>query len=206
MGGFKVDIHSKRRAVSGGQHIQEARLQTEDGDLVLGEDPDCVLPRSFARFLDRNQEEGVRRLLKQHTTSHLGTVLGNDAGWGKSLQCAAFLKGLFLIDLIRRALVVVPRALLACWEADLRRYGLAVAGYYYKDPRLKRERALARVLGGKDVQKPGHGVLLCTYGMGARHPEDCWALFNARAAGGRSVAQVEAILAQLAAGCCGTKK
>ena len=82
---------------------------------------------------------------------------------GKTMQCAAFLAGLLSSGLVRRALVVAPKTLLAHWAKELAGCGAGAATHdYHGDSRADRGAALAAVLSRRGG---GGGVLLTTYGM-----------------------------------------
>lgn len=68
-------------------------------------------------------------------------------GLGKTLQCAAFLAGLLDSRLVRRAIVVAPKTLLAQWQKELGIVGLGGATHEYAgtpNERCARARAVLR--------------------------------------------------------------
>ncbi|KAL0050235.1 hypothetical protein WJX82_006933 [Trebouxia sp. C0006] len=88
-----------------------------------------------------------------------GGILGDDMGLGKTMQCSAFLAGMFGSGLMRRAVIIAPKTLLAHWEKELVTCGLgSLLFQYYGSSQADRDYSLRRVA----TQK---GILLTTYGM-----------------------------------------
>ncbi|KAG2575965.1 hypothetical protein PVAP13_7KG359700 [Panicum virgatum] len=97
------------------------------------------LPGRIFKMLYPHQREGLRWLWVLHCRG-TGGILGDDMGLGKTMQlwnplmepwgliCAvqvsAFLAGLFHSRLIKRALIVAPKTLLAHWTKELSVVGL----------------------------------------------------------------------------------
>ncbi|KAK7474484.1 hypothetical protein BaRGS_00034238, partial [Batillaria attramentaria] len=78
---------------------------------------------------------------------------------GKTIQVIAFLSGLFDMEKVKHALIVVPVSVMVNWEKEFNKWapGITVTAFHGKSKR-ERERSLDR------VRRRG-GVLLTTYGM-----------------------------------------
>ncbi|KDD74668.1 SNF2 family domain-containing protein, partial [Helicosporidium sp. ATCC 50920] len=139
------------------------------------------LPAPLSQLLYPHQRQGVAWLWSLYRLSR-GGILADDMGLGKTLQCAAFLAGVLLNGLGKRALVVAPKTLLAQWARELERCGLGGrVETYFSGAAGERERALLRVVGRRGAETAtkdpetgeerrgagwsGTGVLLTTYGM-----------------------------------------
>ncbi|DBA94813.1 TPA: hypothetical protein ACH3X1_002355 [Trebouxia sp. C0004] len=116
------------------------------------------LQPKIANMLYKHQTEGVHWLWSLHKMRR-GGILGDDMGLGKTMQCSAFLAGMFGSGLMRRAVIIAPKTLLAHWEKELVTCGLgSLLFQYYGSSQADRDNSLRRVA----TQK---GILLTTYGM-----------------------------------------
>ncbi|KFM22562.1 DNA excision repair protein ERCC-6-like protein [Auxenochlorella protothecoides] len=105
------------------------------------------------------QREGVSWLWRLYQLK-TGGILADDMGLGKTMQCCAFLAGMLESGLLRRALVVAPKTLLAHWKGELQVCGLSQRTHEFvtgTSPGAQ-TRALKSTAGGC-------GILLTTYGM-----------------------------------------
>ncbi|KAJ6929201.1 protein CHROMATIN REMODELING 24 [Populus alba x Populus x berolinensis] len=103
-----------------------------------------------------HQREGLRWLWSLHCQGK-GGILGDDMGLGKTMQICSFLAGLFHSKLIKRAMVVAPKTLLAHWIKELSVVGLSAKTREYFGTSLKaRDYELQYILQDK-------GILLTTY-------------------------------------------
>ncbi|KAL4427704.1 hypothetical protein ABPG75_001793 [Micractinium tetrahymenae] len=125
--------------------------------LVLSGRGEFKLNAKASTMLYPHQVEGVRWLWSLYCRQR-GGILADDMGLGKTIQCAAFLAGLIESRLIRRAIVVAPKTLLAQWRKELDICGLGSAAAEYGGTANERAAALDRVVRRR-------GVLLTTYGM-----------------------------------------
>ncbi|CAM6046593.1 unnamed protein product [Sphagnum compactum] len=117
-----------------------------------------ILQAKIAKILYPHQSEGIRWLWGLHVKK-MGGILGDDMGLGKTMQIASFLAGLFYSRLIKCAVIVAPKTLIAHWAKELASVGLARKTHDYSGTSVKaREYALECVL------QVG-GVLLTTYDM-----------------------------------------
>ncbi|CAK9222911.1 unnamed protein product [Sphagnum troendelagicum] len=117
-----------------------------------------ILQSKIAKILYPHQCEGIRWLWGLHVKK-MGGILGDDMGLGKTMQIASFLAGLFYSRLIKCAVIVAPKTLIAHWAKELASVGLARKTHDYSGTSVKaREYALECVL------QVG-GVLLTTYDM-----------------------------------------
>ncbi|CAK9874771.1 unnamed protein product [Sphagnum jensenii] len=117
-----------------------------------------ILQSKIAKILYPHQCEGIRWLWGLHVKK-MGGILGDDMGLGKTMQIASFLAGLFYSRLIKCAVIVAPKTLMAHWAKELASVGLARKTHDYSGTSVKaREYALECVL------QVG-GVLLTTYDM-----------------------------------------
>eukprot|EP00891_Asterochloris_glomerata_P006698 jgi/Astpho2/6698/gw1.00101.139.1_t len=96
-----------------------------------------------------------------------GGILADDMGLGKTMQCSAFLAGLMTSKLIRRAIIVAPKTLLAQWEKELSRCGMgSLLSEYFGTSQASRQAGSSQhstaVL--RRVTR-SRGILLTTYGM-----------------------------------------
>jgi SNF2 family DNA or RNA helicase len=81
---------------------------------------------------------------------------------GKTMQCSAFLSGMFKSGLASRALIVAPKTLLLHWQKELTVCGLGGRTFsYFGSNESDREQALKSTASKKGLG----GVLLTTYGM-----------------------------------------
>ncbi|KAL6778685.1 hypothetical protein ACKKBF_B05055 [Auxenochlorella protothecoides x Auxenochlorella symbiontica] len=127
-----------------------------DGSLVLGS---FKLRGDLASKLYPYQREGVSWLWRLYQLK-TGGILADDMGLGKTMQCCAFLAGMLESGLLRRALVVAPKTLLAHWKGELQVCGLSQRTHEFvtgTSPGAQ-TRALKSTAGGC-------GILLTTYGM-----------------------------------------
>ncbi|KAF3440622.1 hypothetical protein FNV43_RR18906 [Rhamnella rubrinervis] len=134
-------------------------------DSVLGSDSSIILsgltytyklPGKIAKMLYPHQCEGIRWLWSLHCQGK-GGILGDDMGLGKTMQICGFLAGLFHSHLIKRALVVAPKTLLAHWIKELSVVGLSEKTREYFGTSAKtRQYELQYILQDK-------GILLTTY-------------------------------------------
>ncbi|KAJ6798390.1 protein CHROMATIN REMODELING 24 [Iris pallida] len=115
-----------------------------------------VLSGETAKMLYPHQRDGLKWFWGLHCGG-TGGILGDDMGLGKTMQVAAFLAGLFRSRLIKRALIVAPKTLLAHWTKELSVVGLSEKIRDYSGASAK-----AREYELRDVLKEG-GVLLTTY-------------------------------------------
>lgn len=114
------------------------------------------LPPKIARILYPHQHEGIKWLWGLHVKG-MGGILGDDMGLGKTMQIASFFVGLFASDLIKRALVVVPKTLIAHWSKELSFVGLGSKTRDYSGTSAsQRGYALQYIL-------QSGGILLTTY-------------------------------------------
>jgi SNF2 family DNA or RNA helicase len=126
---------------------------------ALSLDDGYVLPGKIAGTLYPHQREGVQWLWSIYKIKK-GGILGDDMGLGKTMQCSAFLAGSFHSKVLKRAIIIAPKTLLAHWEKELRVCGLGNKIYsYYGTSEREREESL-RVIARRG------GILLTTYGMG----------------------------------------
>ncbi|UPR03571.1 SWI/SNF chromatin remodeling complex protein [Chloropicon primus] len=105
-----------------------------------------------------HQEEGISWLWKLHRMKK-GGILADDMGLGKTMQISAFLSGLFLKRMTKRALIVAPKTLLKHWAKELTKCGLGnfICEFYGGSANSRRsdlERSLQE-----------GGIVLTTYGM-----------------------------------------
>ncbi|XP_058089830.1 SNF2 domain-containing protein ENL1 isoform X2 [Magnolia sinica] len=134
---------------------------SEDGDSITLSGPllTYTLPGRIAKMLYPHQRDGLNWLWSIHCR-RTGGILGDDMGLGKTMQVSAFLAGLFHSDLIKRALIVAPKTLLAHWIKELSVVGLSEKIREYYGTSVKtRQYELQYVLQDK-------GVLLTTYDIG----------------------------------------
>eukprot|EP00887_Chlorella_sp_A99_P003096 scaffold9.g3096.t1 len=165
------DAGPRAGAATGEARVREA---AEEGCLVLGERGEFRLTANLSRKLYPHQVEGVRWLWGLHKMGR-GGLLGDDMGLGtpthpppppspslqglgKTMQCCAFLAGMLQSWLIRRAIVVAPKTLLAHWKKELEVCGVGPQAQEFFGSAGERAWALGRVLARR-------GVLLTTYGM-----------------------------------------
>ncbi|XP_015573004.2 protein CHROMATIN REMODELING 24 [Ricinus communis] len=114
------------------------------------------LPSKIATMLYPHQRDGLKWLWSLHCLGK-GGILGDDMGLGKTMQICGFLAGLFHSRLIKRALVVAPKTLLAHWIKELAAVGLSRKTREYFGTSLKaRQYELQYILQDK-------GILLTTY-------------------------------------------
>ncbi|KAI5054611.1 hypothetical protein GOP47_0029756 [Adiantum capillus-veneris] len=114
------------------------------------------LPKKIANILYPHQHEGIKWLWGLHVKG-MGGILGDDMGLGKTMQIASFFVGLFASDLIKHALIVAPKTLIAHWSKELSFVGLARKTKDYSGTSAsQRQHALQHVL------QLG-GILLTTY-------------------------------------------
>ncbi|XP_068663518.1 protein CHROMATIN REMODELING 24 [Aristolochia californica] len=132
-------------------------IDSDEGSLTFsGTGLEYVLPGRIAKTLFQHQQEGLRWLWSLHCM-RTGGILGDDMGLGKTMQIAAFLAGLFHSSLVKRALIVAPKTLLAHWIKELTIVGLSDKIREYFAPSLKtRQYELNYILQDK-------GILLTTY-------------------------------------------
>ncbi|KAL2653795.1 hypothetical protein R1flu_021923 [Riccia fluitans] len=126
-------------------------------DFVLGDDKKrFCLTGSVAQKLYPHQVEGLKWLWSLHVKK-TGGVLGDDMGLGKTRQIASFLAGLFSSRLIKRAMVVAPKTLLAHWANELAEVGLGRKTFNFAETSSR-----AREIALQGLLQRG-GVLLTTY-------------------------------------------
>eukprot|EP00250_Pteridium_aquilinum_P026585 c33244_g1_i1 orf=42-3104(+) len=114
------------------------------------------LPEKIAKILYPHQREGIKWLWGLHIKG-MGGILGDDMGLGKTMQMASFLVGLFASDLIKHALIVAPKTLIAHWLKELSFVGLGRKTKDYSGTSAsQRQYALQHVL-------QSGGILLTTY-------------------------------------------
>ncbi|MCO5552477.1 hypothetical protein L7F22_005989 [Adiantum nelumboides] len=114
------------------------------------------LPQKIANILYPHQHEGIKWLWGLHVKG-MGGILGDDMGLGKTMQIASFFVGLFTSDLIKHALIVAPKTLIAHWAKELSFVGLGRKTKDYSGTSAsQRQYALQHVL------QLG-GILLTTY-------------------------------------------
>ncbi|CAL9150868.1 unnamed protein product [Musa hybrid cultivar] len=114
------------------------------------------LPERVFKMLYPHQRDGLKWLWTLHC-GDTGGILGDDMGLGKTMQVSAFLAGLFHSRLIKRALIVAPKTLLAHWMKEL-----SVVGLSEKIRDYSGTNATSRRYELEHVLKEG-GVLLTTY-------------------------------------------
>lgn len=88
-------------------------------------------------------------------------------GLGKTMQCSAYLAGLFASRLVKRVLIAAPKTLLLHWEKELAACGLGSRLHrFYGTSDAERRAAIGTVTGARG------GILLTTYGMVLHNAED----------------------------------
>ncbi|GAB4822407.1 hypothetical protein N2152v2_009453 [Parachlorella kessleri] len=137
---------------------EEEEEEAEDAEcLTLGERGQFKLGGELAKKLYAHQVDGVKWLWRLQETGS-GGILADDMGLGKTMQCSAFLAGLLQCKLIRRAMVIAPKTLLAHWAKELGVCGVGRITHEFFGTESERQRCLDRVYRQR-------GVLLTTYGM-----------------------------------------
>ncbi|KAJ4804749.1 Protein CHROMATIN REMODELING 24 [Rhynchospora pubera] len=94
------------------------RQGVQEGKVVVYKLPDQVYKKLYP-----HQRDGIDWLWGLHWKG-TGGILGDDMGLGKTMQVSAFLAGLFHSGLIKRALIVAPKTLIAHWFKELSVVGL----------------------------------------------------------------------------------
>ncbi|KAJ0969486.1 hypothetical protein J5N97_022363 [Dioscorea zingiberensis] len=171
--GLDLDEEVEEREESKGKTVKAPTFDDDDnsdgeedgdddgGDVRLVGSRICkskmyVLPGKIAKRLYPHQRDGLTWLWSLHCGG-TGGILGDDMGLGKTMQVSAYLAGLFHSKLIKRALIVAPKTLLAHWTKELSVVGLSQKIRDYSGASQKlREYELQHIL------KEG-GILLTTY-------------------------------------------
>ena len=81
-------------------------------------------------------------------------------GLGKTVQVAAYLKGLFDAELIRKVLIIVPSTLKNYWESELNKWCNDCTQIVQFDDKKRSNRTDQM----KSIRKKG-GILVTSYGM-----------------------------------------
>ncbi|XXG39393.1 hypothetical protein AAC387_Pa01g0359 [Persea americana] len=149
----RIDIDDSEDEVEGLDSVDEHDEHTVRLSSVSST---YMLPGRIAKMLYPHQREGLNWLWALHCKPS-GGILGDDMGLGKTMQISAFLAGLFHSNLIKRALIVAPKTLLAHWIKELSVVGLSEKTREYFATSVKtRQYELQYILQDK-------GVLLTTY-------------------------------------------
>ncbi|GLJ37236.1 hypothetical protein SUGI_0755260 [Cryptomeria japonica] len=128
----------------------------EDAIVFTDDNKTYTLNGKIAKHLYAHQREGIKWFWDLHCKCR-GGILGDDMGLGKTMQVSAFLLGLFSSNIIKRALIVAPKTLIAHWMKELSFVGLARKTRDYSGSSgSAREYALLQVL-------QAGGILLTTY-------------------------------------------
>ena len=142
----RVIVPVGRRSGSGrvsGQTLPEYRkLQLGIGELIrplLLDPPDLEALYPF-------QRQGVQWL-----ASRKGAILADDMGLGKTVQAIAAIRLLFNRAVLRSALVVCPKGLIATWEREFLRWAPELGVAVVTPPAAIRERAWKAVVGRRHV-------------------------------------------------------
>jgi len=136
-------------------------VYSDSGDYVI--DPFCpaqlfIESRVFPQLFP-HQVECLQWLWKLHKMEQ-GGILGDDMGLGKTVQLASFLGSLFYSELIKAALIIVPKSLISQWEAECQKWApesLVVITFH--GSKAKREKTL------NSFTMNSGGICLTTYGM-----------------------------------------
>lgn len=135
---------------------EEVNSEEVDSIIFCDDKKTYTLPGKIAKKLYAHQREGIKWFWNLHCKCR-GGILGDDMGLGKTMQASAFLAGLFSSGLIKRALIVAPKTLIAHWLKELSFVGLGRKTRDYSgSPGSARDYALLYVL------QTG-GILLTTY-------------------------------------------
>lgn len=139
-------------------YLEEPVFEDEHTVRLSGGTLTYILPGEIVKKLYPHQRDGLKWLWALHC-KNCGGILGDDMGLGKTMQVSAFLAGLFHSNLIKRALIVAPKTLLAHWIKELSVVGLSEKTREYFGTYAKaRQYELQYILQDK-------GVLLTTYGI-----------------------------------------
>jgi len=68
----------------------------------------------------------VELLFKLFSRKPLKILIGDEIGLGKTIEAIMLLKYMQEIGEVKKALVLVPRVLVAQWEGELRRFGMSL--------------------------------------------------------------------------------
>ncbi|KJE94722.1 hypothetical protein CAOG_05320 [Capsaspora owczarzaki ATCC 30864] len=152
-----AEIQSKLNDESAAETAETAE-KAENSENYVELAQDFFVPHATVERMFPHQREGVIWLysLFQRKT---GGILGDDMGLGKTIQIVSFLQGLFCSKQIKRALIVVPLALLDNWKKEFEKWAPEVAVWQFHDGDLKQRHQVLRSL-----RKRG-GVCLTTYGI-----------------------------------------
>lgn len=122
--GFKIGETSiKKLSIQGSQDIQKAIL-----DVASFKTKEIELSSKFTKVLKPYQSDGIRWMMSLYE-HHLGGVLGDDMGLGKSLESIAFIS---LLKEAKPILIVCPKSLVynwlhefSLWDKDMRVYPIS---------------------------------------------------------------------------------
>ncbi|KAJ4804750.1 Protein CHROMATIN REMODELING 24 [Rhynchospora pubera] len=142
----KSDLEQEEKSEFTLQGVQEGKVRV------------YKLPDQVYKKLLSHQLDGIDWLWGLHCKG-TGGILGDDMGVGKTRQISAFLSGLFHSGLIKRALIVAPKTVLAQWFIELSTVGLNEETREFSRANVNmRKNELHYTL------KKG-GILLTTYGI-----------------------------------------
>ncbi|KAL5993086.1 hypothetical protein ACLOJK_014007 [Asimina triloba] len=135
---------------------EDSDFEDRNAIVLKGPSSTYTLPGKISKMLYPHQRDGLNWLWALHC-KRAGGILGDDMGLGKTMQISAFLAGLFHSGLMKRALIVAPKTLLAHWIKELTAVGLSEKIREYYGTSIKaRDYELQYVLQDK-------GILLTTY-------------------------------------------
>ena len=120
------------------------------------------LPASFHATLQPYQVTGVQWITDLYNLG-LGGILADDMGLGKTVTSLAFLEGLNSRGRLGPCLVLVPTSLTYNWFSEAQRFAPEMP------IRIFQTKESDEVL--DFLQKTGHGVVICTYGLLQEHSE-----------------------------------
>ncbi|KAF0987788.1 hypothetical protein HZS_7593 [Henneguya salminicola] len=135
---------------------QKNSIDTKKEDTISIENDESLTNFQFKK-LHEYQQKGVLWLIGLFNRAK-GGILADDMGLGKTAQTAVFLHYLFLKNLIKFCLLVVPKSIIVNWISELNTWCPSISIEVYKAGDTGRAKKLS------DIHVKG-GILITTYGL-----------------------------------------